>query len=33
MDKYATIGIVLGVICFGIILAAALVVSRNEEHA
>jgi hypothetical protein len=33
MDKYATIGIVLGVVYFGLILAAALVVSRKEEHA
>ena len=33
MDKYATIGIVLGVIYFGIILVSAIVVSRKEEHA
>ena len=32
MDKYATIGIVLGVILFSLILIGAIVVAR-KEHA
>ena len=33
MNKYETIGIVLGVVIFGIIVAAALLTARDETHA
>ena len=33
MDRYETIGIVLGIVIFGVVLVAALVASRGERHA
>ena len=33
MNRYETIGIVLGIVIFGVILVAALVASRGETHA
>jgi hypothetical protein len=33
MDRYETIGIVLGIVIFAIILAAALLTARHETHA